>query len=58
MFYEEFIEYKATKLSTYTNIIKKVRSWEDFKFTLGLVWFALTKIVPKHMIDNESIRGR
>jgi hypothetical protein len=56
--YKEFIQYKVRKLSTYTNVVKKIRSIEDLRFTVGLVWFALSKIVGKHFIDNETVRGR
>lgn len=56
--YKEFIVYKILSLRTYINLVKKVKSIEDLKYTWGLVWFALTKIVFKQKVDNETVRGR
>jgi len=51
--YKNFIKYKVLHF----NIFQKIRSWEDFKYTLGLVWFA-RKIVFKRRVNNETVRGR
>ena len=56
--YKDFIIYKIFSFSTYVNLIKKIRNFEDLRFTWGLVWFALTKIVFKKRLTNENIRGR
>jgi hypothetical protein len=51
--YKNFIKYKIFHF----NIFQKIRSLEDLRYTLGLIWFA-KKIVFKHCVDNETIRGR
>ena len=56
--YKEFIIYKITSYKTYINLIKKIKSFEDLRYTLGLVWFAITKIIFKPKINNETVRGR
>ena len=55
--YKEFVKYKLLSPITYINIFKKIRNWEDLKYTLGLIWFA-RKIVFKRLINNETVRGR
>ena len=56
--YKEFLDYKVKSIKSYINVLKKIRSIEDLKFTLGLCWFCLTKIIFKPKINNETIRGR
>ena len=53
-YYKDFIKFKLTHF----NLFQKIHSWEDLRYTLGLVWFALTKIMCKHFINNETVRGR
>ena len=53
-YYREFIKFKLTHF----NIFQKIQSFEDLRYAWGLVWFALTKIVTKHYISNETVRGR
>ncbi len=54
--YNSFIWSKIFSLNTYINLIKKVKSWEDFRYLLGLLK------VPMRMLfghlHNEGIRGR
>ena len=53
-YYKDFIKYKIFHF----NIFQKIHSFEDLKYTYGLIWFAITKIVFKKLINNEVIRGR
>ncbi len=55
--YKEFIKYKIFSPTTYINILKKIRSWEDLRFTIRLLWHA-RKIVFKRRVTNESVLGR
>ncbi len=57
-YYKEFIKFKLTSQVSYLNLFKKIRNFEDLKYACGLIQFALTKIVFKHLINNETIRGR
>lgn len=56
--YKEFLEYKTRSVKSYINIAKKIRSFEDLRYTLGLMWFCSTKILLKPRINNETVRGR
>jgi hypothetical protein len=58
LYYKEVINYKIGKVITYKNLFKKIRSFEDFLYALGLIKFALTKIIFKNIITNETVRGR
>ncbi len=55
--YKDFIRHKIS-WSTVVNLAKKVNSLEDFLYAFGLLWFAVTKIVFKRDITNETVRGR
>ena len=56
-FYKDFLKYKIKSPTTYLNLIKKVHSYEDLKYTLGLMRLA-KNMVLKRKITNETIRGR
>lgn len=58
LFYKSFLDYKIKCIKTYINLFKKIHNFEDLKYIFGLIWFALTKIIFKSTITNETIRGR
>jgi len=51
--YKEFIRYKIFHF----NVFQKIHSWEDFRFTMGLIKHAI-KLVFKSAVNNESLLGR
>lgn len=55
--YKSFLKYKIKQGKSYKNLLLKVRSLEDLMYAWGLLWFS-RKIVFKHFITNETIRGR
>ncbi len=55
--YKKYLHVKLRSISTYINLFKKIHNWEDFKFTIRLLWHA-RKIVFKGMLTNENILGR
>lgn len=55
--YKEFISYKARRISTFVNLLRKIGNLEDLRYAWGLVWFA-RRFVFKRDIDNETVRGR
>jgi len=56
--YKKFVEWTIKNPFTIIKLIKKIHSFEDLRYTLGLIWFTLTKIVFKKAITNETVRGR
>jgi radical SAM superfamily enzyme YgiQ (UPF0313 family) len=57
--YKGFIKYKLLMFFiTIPNLLKKIRSLEDLKYTLRLIIFALTHFVFRRSINNENILGR
>lgn len=57
VFYKDFLKYKLNELSTYVNLFKKIKTFEDLRFTLGLSKVAIRMLFKKEA-DNETIRGR
>ena len=57
-FYQKFIGWTIKNPFTIIKLIKKIHSFEDLRYALGLIWFALTKIIFKKAITNETVRGR
>ena len=55
--YRKYLNAKLRSFSLYSNIIKKIKSFEDLKYATGLMRFA-RKIVFKRLITNETVRGR
>lgn len=55
--YKKFLDYKVRNWGTYVNLIKKVRSVEDLRYTFGLVKLGI-KIYLARKITNETVRGR
>lgn len=56
--YRDFIIYKIFSPLTYLNLSKKIKNIEDFRYALGLVEFAVKKILFRKIINNETVRGR
>lgn len=57
VFYKDFLEYKLNELSTFINLFKKIKSFEDLRFAFGLGKIAVRMLLKK-TVTNENVRGR
>lgn len=57
IYYKEFLINKIKSPKTYLNLIKKIHSFEDFRYALGLMKLGL-KIFLSKTITNDTVRGR
>ncbi|MFH1507997.1 MAG: radical SAM protein, partial [Candidatus Omnitrophota bacterium] len=59
--YKDFLFYKLRSLSSYMNLVKKIKNWEDFRYMLGLASVPLNMILGMllgNKLSNVSIRDK